>query len=197
MDVLIKTAIVIISYFLGSIPFSYIVGRLKGVNLLEVGSKNAGSTNVYRNLGLVYALGTFVLDMAKGYLALYIGQMLFPNQYSFIVLCGLAAILGHTFTPFLKFKGGKGVATGIGVLLFIHPLIAVTAFVLGITMILITRYVSLASITCSTLVLVLCLFPYFQIPRPYQIFIAIAVVYIIYKHIPNMKRLFHGQENKV
>ncbi|OGI08581.1 MAG: acyl-phosphate glycerol 3-phosphate acyltransferase [Candidatus Margulisbacteria bacterium GWF2_35_9] len=194
---IIKIIIVIISYLLGSIPFSYIIGRLKGVNLLEVGSKNAGATNVYRNLGLAYALMAFLLDVGKGYFAMLLGKVFFVDQYSFIVLCGLAAILGHTFTPFLKFKGGKGVATGIGILLFINPVIAIAAFALGISIILSTRYVSLGSIISSLFVLAMSLLPYFKMPTEYQIFICIAVVYIIYKHVPNIKRLLIGQENKV
>ena len=197
MDMIIKIIIVIISYLLGSIPFSYIIGRLKGVNLLEVGSKNAGATNVYRNLGLAYALMAFLLDVGKGYFAMLLGKVFFVDQYSFIVLCGLAAILGHTFTPFLKFKGGKGVATGIGILLFINPVIAIAAFALGISIILSTRYVSLGSIISSLFVLAMSLLPYFKMPTEYQIFICIAVVYIIYKHVPNIKRLLIGQENKV
>ncbi|MDD5456617.1 MAG: glycerol-3-phosphate 1-O-acyltransferase PlsY [Candidatus Margulisbacteria bacterium] len=188
---------IIAAYFLGAIPFSYLVGKLRGVDLLRTGSKSSGATNVYRTLGFGYAAFAFFLDAAKGYVAIFCASYILPGQHVFMVVCGLAAILGHTFTPFLKFKGGKGVATGVGVLFFIQPVIAMIGFLLEFIIIFFTRYVSLASILSALVILILAYLPFFQMPASYIGLITVAVIYIIYKHIPNIKRLIKGQENKV
>lgn len=182
---------------MGSIPFSIIVSKLKGINLLEHGSKNAGATNVYRLLGLKYAILVFLLDASKGLLGIYLSQQLNPENHLLIMLSGLAVIIGHTFTPFLKFKGGKGVATGLGILIGLTPLIALIGFICASTIIITTRVVSVASITTSLLVVALALTPVFAVPLLYKIFISIAVAYIIYRHLPNIKRILKGTENRV
>jgi glycerol-3-phosphate acyltransferase PlsY len=109
--------------------------------------------------------------------------------------CGAAAILGHMFSPFLNFKGGKGVATGLGVVFAIAPYLFITSFVLGIAMIAVSGYVSVASITGSIMLSIL-MFTTGK-PAPYAWGILILTVFIIYKHIPNIKRLLNGTENKI
>ena len=185
------------SYLLGAVPFSFIVGWLKGVNLLDVGSKSSGSTNVYRLLGLKFAVVTFLLDMSKGYVSMWIAYHINGYDNGWVVLAGLAAMAGHTFTPFLRFKGGKGVATGVGLMLFIDPVIAIIGFLLEMIIIKATRYVSVASIIVAVAILIMSFVPFFGIIPLYRYLILIAVVYIIYKHIPNIQRLMNNQENKI
>ena len=195
--ILQQIILVFAAYFIGSIPFSFIVGIVNKVNLLTVGSKNAGATNVYRVLGLKWALPAFLLDVAKGFLAATLAYYVFPANHLLIVGCGIASIVGHTFTPFLKFKGGKGVATGLGVLLFLVPVAALSAFVLGVTLILITRYVSVGSIAASVLAMVLSWVPLLHTPHSYSICVTLSACYIIYKHKANISRLLQGKENRI
>ncbi len=192
-----KVIYIIFAYLLGSIPFSYYIGLVKGVNLLKVGSGNVGATNIYRNLGMKYAVVAFLLDSLKGFLAVYLASQIAPANDVFITISGLAAVLGHTFTPFLNFKGGKGVATGLGLLFFMQPVIALSAFVLEFIIIFTTRYVSLASIISGLFVLVMAYTPVFTLPLSYKLMITIAVAYIIFKHKVNIQRLMQGTENKV
>lgn len=185
------------AYLLGAIPFSYIVGRFKGVNLLEVGSKSSGATNVYRTLGLKYAVIAFLLDMFKGYVAMWFAYNINGHDNAWVVLAGLAAMVGHTLTPFLGFRGGKGVATGVGLMLFIDPVIAIIGFILEMILIKTTRYVSVASITAAVAILFMSFIPLFGVAPLYRCLIIVAVAYVIYKHIPNIQRLMNNQENKI
>lgn len=199
----------IFSYLLGSIPFSLLVAKCRGVNLRQFGSGNLGATNVYRALGLPYASLVFFLDAVKGFIPTQIAltqggpELLhrlglhtgIGEQPLMHVLIGGLAILGHTFSPFLKFKGGKGVATGLGVILALSPQIFGILFTLGMTGILITRYVSPVSILSSILL------PFlmwgFGYPKEYWLFTGIISLYIVYKHKTNIVRLLHGTENKI
>jgi len=186
--------ILVLSYFLGSIPFGMIVARVKGIDLAKTGSGNIGATNVFRSVGKGLGVLVFFLDMLKGFLPVYIASAASQNHY-FIMLCGILAIAGHMFSPFLKFKGGKGVATGLGVILAIAPYLFILSFLLGISIITITGYVSLASITGSVFLTIL-MFRGGQ-PLPYVWMVFMITVFIIYKHIPNIKRLLNGTENKI
>jgi acyl phosphate:glycerol-3-phosphate acyltransferase len=199
----------VFAYLLGSIPFSLVIARFRGVDLLKTGSGNLGATNVYRSLGLPTAVFVFFLDALKGFIptqmaltqaAPYIlhGTTILPSmgeQPLLHVLVGGLAILGHTFSPFVKFKGGKGVATGLGVILALSPQVFGILFTLGVTAILITRYVSPVSIVSSILL------PFliwgFGYPKEYWIFTGIVGIYIVYKHRANIVRLLNGTENKI
>jgi len=186
--------ILVLSYFLGSIPFGMIVARVNGIDLAKTGSGNIGATNVFRSVGKGFGVLVFLLDMLKGFLPVYIASAASQNHY-FIMLCGILAIAGHMFSPFLKFKGGKGVATGLGVILAIAPHLFILSFILGISIITITGYVSLASITGSVFLTIL-MFRGGQ-PLPYVWMVFLITAFIIYKHMPNIKRLFNGTENKI
>ena len=199
----------IFAYLLGALPFSLWVAKLRGVNLRQFGSGNLGATNVYRSLGLPYASLVFFLDALKGFIPTQIAltqggpELLhqlgfhigFGEQPLIHVVIGGLAILGHTFSPFVKFKGGKGVATGLGVILALSPQVFGILFTLGITGILITRYVSPVSILSSILL------PFlmwgFGYPKEYWIFTGIVSLYIVYKHRGNIVRLLNGTENKI
>ncbi|MBU0687111.1 MAG: glycerol-3-phosphate 1-O-acyltransferase PlsY [Candidatus Margulisbacteria bacterium] len=185
---------ILISYLLGSIPFGFVLAKLFKVDIQKVGSGNIGATNVFRTLGPTAGVTVFILDLLKGTLATYIA-ILMLNDPLWIVISGFAAIVGHMFPVFLKFKGGRGSATGLGVLLGIAPEAFIGAMFLVALIIIITRYVSLASISVSPLVAIYMFAA--DKPLPYSIAAAIAALLIILKHIPNIKRLIKGTERKI
>lgn len=208
--------IIILSYFIGSIPTSIIVSKLtKGIDIREHGSGNAGGTNVMRVLGWKHGLLVILLDALKGVLVvvvvarLHYGSMPFQNATPFDdftlvqIIAGVSAVIGHIWTVFAGFKGGKGIATALGVLVMIitvDMLVAVGIFVLVVT---ISRYVSLGSILGAvsvplTLVIRENLFNVniagYNTLLPFVIFLALLV---IFTHRKNVIRLFNGNENKV
>jgi len=186
--------IILLSYLIGSIPFGVVIGRLYQIDITKYGSGNIGMTNVLRTLGTGPGLAVLVLDLLKGTVATYLG-ILFLKDPLLIVLTGLAAILGHMFSIFLKLKGGKGAAVGLGVLLAVAPDVFFFAALLVIAIILITRYVSLASIIGP--VFVAGLMFYARKPLPYTLSAVLVAVLMILKHIPNIKRLLSGTERKI
>ena len=194
MSTLIAATIVLLSYLIGSVPFAYIVARIYGVDLTKVGSGNIGATNVWRSVGQVEGTAVFLLDFLKGYAAVTIAKRLDLAPLA-IIICAAAVILGHTFSVFLRFKGGKGVATGLGVVFGIAPYNFLLCFALGLGIIAMTGYVSLASIT-GALFLTMLMFTTRQ-PAPYAWGILLLAAYVIYKHVPNIKRLLKGTENKI
>lgn len=191
--------VIIIAYLLGSIPFGLLIGKIKGIDLRKFGSGNIGATNAYRILGFKWGLLVAVLDILKGIIAVQIAQSLLPAQTSgsFIIhiLAGLAAIAGHNWSIFLGFNGGRGVATAVGVLLKLEPLVILILLFVWLGIIFITRYVSLASITSALLVPFLMFF--LGSPGVYIIFGVLTAVFVIYRHRPNIARLLAGNENRI
>lgn len=180
-----------IGFVFGSIPFGYLIARIRKIDIRNYGSKNIGFTNVYRTLGAVYAIPVLVLDVAKGFLPTFFGNKLgFTTE-----LIGLGAILGHIFTPWLFFKGGKGVATTIGVLLAL----AIKALGLGILVFIVilfaSSYVSLSSLGFAISLPIFTLLFYPQQKLLIGIMILIAVI-IIVRHKDNIRRLIKKQEPK-
>ncbi|MDD4527272.1 MAG: glycerol-3-phosphate 1-O-acyltransferase PlsY [Candidatus Margulisbacteria bacterium] len=187
----------ILCYLLGAIPFSYFVAKLKGVDLTKVGSGNIGATNVYRSVGKMYGVIAFFFDAGKGFFVVLLVNILTLGNPILTVLGATLAILGHTFSPFVGFKGGKGVATGVGVLFFLQPVVAIIGLVLELVIIKVTGYVSLASIVSGLVIFLLMLMPVFNTQPVYSLFVLVVVAYIIYKHKGNIKRLIKGQETKI
>jgi len=186
------TILIIISYLIGSIPAGFIVGRLKGIDIREHGSGNIGFTNVLRALGPLPGAVVFAADLSKGIIPVYLSRIFLENE-GLPVICGLAAILGHSFTIFLKFKGGKGVLTTTGVFLALAPLPILILLSIFILIVAVTGYVSLGSITCATL---LPLLMYLLRCSPLIILIgSVASIFIILKHRTNIRRLLAGKEN--
>ena len=186
--------ILIVSYLLGSIPFGYIMGKLYDKDITQSGSGNIGATNIFRLLGPTAGGIVFALDLLKGTAAVLLSFKL-TNSPIIIIGAGAGAILGHTFSVFMKFKGGRGVAVGLGVLLGIAPDIFLISLLWAIAIIAITRYVSVASITGS----VLATFLMFTAnkPMPFCLLVLSAAILIIYKHRPNLRRLLAGTEGKI
>jgi glycerol-3-phosphate acyltransferase PlsY len=185
---------ILASYILGSIPFGFITGKIFNLDIREHGSGNVGATNVFRTLGPVPGVMVFILDFLKGLGAVYLAISLNQDPIV-IILCGVAVILGHSYSIFLNFTGGKGIATGVGMLTGIAPLPAMIALGLALLVMATTKYVSLGSLVGTTTALILIFV--FKLPLPYLIFGVIIAVLIFYRHRENIKRLFSGTEKKL
>ena len=182
----------ILAFFLGSMPFSLIVSKLKGIDLRQIGSGNLGATNVYRAMGWKYALIVFLLDAIKGYIPTYLAlDHVDPLLHIGI---GFLAILGHSLSPFARFKGGKGAATGLGVLMAISPDVCGIVIAIAIVLIYLTRYVAPVTVLCSVLAPILLL--WFNYPREYGITVSLIAMFIVYRHKANIARLIQGKENR-
>ncbi len=203
----------IIAYLIGSINFSILISKKRaGYDIREKGSGNAGTTNMLRNLGKKYAAITLICDILKGVvsivIAIIIGKILGENTNAALLvqIAGVAVVLGHTFPIFFGFKGGKGVATSLGILLITNWQIGLICLVFGIVLIALTRMVSLGAIAAAVLFPILTLFigeNYYIVPsfsglgNGYFIFSVILAVIVIFNHRTNIKRILNGSENKV
>jgi len=189
--------LILITFFFGAIPWGYIIGKSRGIDIRKVGSGNIGATNVMRVLGKKEALITLLLDILKGFAPVLMIKILNPYGESIIFsgAVGISAILGHCFTPFLKFKGGKGVATSIGVLLAYMPLAGLITVVIWIITVVMSRISSLGAIVSFALlplnVNILCY------PKELLIFAWLFTIIIYSRHISNIKRLIKGIEPKI
>ncbi len=186
-----------VAYLLGSIPFGYLLVRIfRHQDIRETGSGNIGATNVARSGAKGLGFATLLLDLGKAYLAVYLARQLGHGNYDIAVVAAVAAVLGHMFPVWLGFRGGKGVASGLGVFLALTPLSGVCIFAVFLVVVVLTRYVSLGSILASAS---LPLFAYFfvrpQSPITTMGFVLIAVL-IIGKHGENIKRLMAGTESR-
>jgi len=186
--------LVIIAYVMGSIPFAIVIGKwFWHVDVRDHGSGNVGTTNVFRVLGR--RAGTLVLigDMAKGFIPVYIAVHYFPTWFALIV--ALAALLGHMYSVFLRGGGGKGVATGAGIVLALVPWIFIIALCVFLVLLLTTRMVSVASMAAA-LTFAICTIA-FDKPIWYQILAVFAAFVVIFAHRANIRRIALRCENKV
>ena len=185
----------VLSYLLGSVPNGLLLGRgIWHVDLREHGSQNIGATNAWRTLGKTAGFSIFALDLLKGALSVWLG-LYFSGTPVVMVICGILAIAGHSWSVFLGFKGGKGVATGLGVILMLMPMITAIVFAVWFVIVYWTRYVSLASIVAAALVPVLAFC--FGSPIEYICFGLVAAFFVIYRHKSNISRLLAGSESKI
>ena len=183
---------VMLPYLVGSFPTAYVICRLfKGIDIRLSGSGNVGATNVARVAGKGYGALTLLLVVLKGFLPVFICGLYFDD---YVVLSGAAVIAGHIWPVFLRFKGGKGVAAGVGVLIALNYIAAVTVFVLFFIILCLTRFVSVGSIV-SAVVLPFVMW-YLDEPLSVILFTAVAAVVVIYTHRKNVKRLIKGNENR-
>lgn len=199
-------AVVAIGYIFGSIPTGIWLGKaLKGIDIREHGSKSMGATNVFRVLGWKLAVVALIIDIAKGFFAAFIASrinlgdtMLMPYQLALIA--GLAAVVGHLYPLFANFKGGKGIATGAGMLLYLTPLELGFAVLVFILTVLISRYVSLGSLLAAAFFSISIILERIYFDYPYgDEMLALAVlilILVIYTHRSNIKRLVRGEENR-
>ncbi len=182
---------VVIAYFLGNISPSTLLAKAAGLDIKKEGSGNAGTTNALRVLGKKAALITLVVDIGKGFVAVELGYLLSTPQTA--MFCALAAFVGHVWPVVFKFKGGKGVATAFGVLLGINWQLALAALAVVAVVVILSRMVSLGSITGAAAFPVLA---YFMEPDFLYVGTFMAVL-LIYNHRGNIKRLIKGEENKL
>ncbi|MBX3120115.1 MAG: glycerol-3-phosphate 1-O-acyltransferase PlsY [Fimbriimonadaceae bacterium] len=189
-----KEALVFLAaYFVGSIPVGYLVARANGIDIFKTGSGNVGATNVMRSLGKKWGIVVFVLDLLKGFASAMVGGMLLPEP-GYGLLVGVIAIVGHCLSPFLKFRGGKGIATGVGALFGSVPEIAGICLAAYALVFVTTRYVSVASIVAIFLAVILGYA--FKLP-PVGIYALWGMwALIAFRHKGNIERLLKGEEPK-
>ena len=195
----------IIAYLIGSINFSVILSKkMAGFDVREKGSGNAGTTNMLRTVGKKAAIITLICDVLKGVVAILVaiilGKIISGSNGALLVqIAGVAVILGHTFPIFFKFKGGKGVATSLGVLIMSNWQIGLICLVFALILIALTQMVSVGSIAAAILYPVLTLFipQNYIVPGNYLIYSIVLAVLIVFNHRENVKRLLNETENKI
>ena len=186
----------LLAYLIGAAPTSYVAGKLgRRIDLRQHGSKNLGATNVYRVLGWAYAIPVALIDVAKGAIPVAILGPWANGPAWFTVALGLAAVVGHIFSPYVRFKGGKGVATAAGMFLALTPLAVAISIPIWIFALWLSGYVSVASLTVAAL------FPVWvrltAPEQPYTFWAAVVLAMIIvYSHRHNIRRLREGTENR-
>ncbi len=195
----------IIAYLIGSISFSVIISKkMAGFDVREKGSKNAGSTNVLRTVGKKAAIITLICDILKGVVAVLIAYIVgkFVKDIDRAILVQIAAlcvVIGHTFPIFFKFKGGKGVATSLGIILLLNWQIGLICLVFALILMILTRMVSLGSISAAILFPVLTIFitENYLVEGNYIVFGILLAAFVVYNHRANVKRILSGTENKL
>ena len=169
----------VFAYLCGAIPFGYIIAKIfKHVDIRTVGSGNPGATNVYRTISKTLGVLTLLLDILKGFIPVYFVKIINPEFSWIVIAVALITIIGHVFTIFLKFKGGKGVATGCGVFLALNPLSILICFITAAMMLPISLY-------------------WLDAVPELVIFSGVIAILVVIRHIGNIKRLLNGTENKI
>ena len=188
----------LIGYVLGSINFAVLVAKYKGLDLFSLGSGNPGATNVKRTMGAFWGNTVFLLDFSKGYLAVFLAQSILVLEglnYDLLGILGLlGAILGHSFSIFLKFRGGKGVATTMGGLLALMPWVLVLGLVAWLIVFFSTRVVAMASIVFA-ISLPISFYFLHNLPDVRWIFCIVLAILIVVRHYSNIQRLLSGKEH--
>ena len=189
----------LLAYLFGSLPNGLYVAKVKNVDIRNKGSKNTGATNVFRVMGAKFGILVLILDALKGFLPLILAEKAGVHG-KILVLIGVTAVIGHTFSPFLNFKGGKGVATSLGIFLYLTPVPMLITLAMFFIVVGISKYVSLGSVLASILLplLILIMPANEKLGNKTVVFIISALLgaYIIYKHRANIERLKNGTENK-
>lgn len=189
-----QAAYILIAYCIGSIPIGVMLARLKGKDPRKTGSGNIGATNVMRTAGKAVGVVTLFGDIVKGFLPTFIAICLdMPGEI--VAIIGFATFAGHLFPVFLKFRGGKGVATALGVYCAVGPVAIIPCLIVFVVVFLIWRYVSLGSLIGAGIVP----FAMYVLKRPVEyVWLAIVIaIFVFIKHKDNIKRLIKGQENKI
>lgn len=192
---IMEIILLIASYLVGAIPFGLVIGKMVGTDVRQHGSRNIGATNVSRLLGKKLGFATLVLDVLKGLIPMVIAASLLgdtKNSEFYVCGCGVFAVLGHMFPVYLGFKGGKGVATGLGVFLFLSPLMILISLVVFVLTVALSGFVSAGSLLASGLTP---LWLWLLAESKMKIFTATVVAVLIWcKHHENIKRLLRGEE---
>ncbi|MBD1371637.1 glycerol-3-phosphate 1-O-acyltransferase PlsY [Hazenella sp. IB182357] len=189
---------IILAYLCGSISFSYFMGRYRqGIDIRKHGSGNAGATNTLRVMGKGAALIVFILDVIKGMAGVGIGYLFRtdPTSLTLMLVCGIAAIIGHNWPVFLRFRGGKGIATTVGVAAILFFYAALISGVLGLIAIFISRFVSLGSLVFTVSL------PFVMLVMGYEmtliLLMSVIALLAVFQHRQNLKNLINGEERKI
>ena len=187
--------LILFSYLIGSIPTGYLIAKhTMHIDIREHGSGNPGAANVYRIVGKWAGVCTFLIDAIKGYVPVLLARHFCPDIYAIAIVCGVVAILGHMWTIYLKFRGGKGVATSAGVFLALAPIPTILAFLTFVALVAKWGRISIGSIfACVVLPVASWCMSY---PLAEKIMASAVGALVIYKHIPNIKRLLAQKELK-
>ena len=187
---------VLIGYIFGSIPSGLVLVKMVcGIDIREYGSKNIGTTNVFRTVGARMASFVLIADMLKGVAAVLLVRQLFAPGLSVELLTAIASLLGHNYSFLLGFKGGRGVATGLGLILLFMPDVCIFSFTLWLVLVYVTRYVSLGSIVAAFVTPIVAYVR--DYPAELVLFALAACTFVIVRHYDNMKRLIAGTETKI
>ena len=192
---------IIAAYLIGGIPFGYLIGRLRGVDVRTVGSKNIGATNVFRTVGKSWGVLALFLDILKGLLPVLAVKALLPGAAQLPLAVGVTCVLGHMLTPYMRFRGGKGVATALGMLIGLVPALAGAAFLLFSAVFAASNYISLGSCCAAAFLAVGVWFRWLGLAGtgdlPLCILVTLIALFVIWKHRSNIGRLVRGTENRI
>lgn len=189
------------AYLIGGIPFGFLIGKMRGVDVRTVGSKNIGATNVFRTVGKKWGFLALFLDMMKGFLPTFVCKTLILGPYWLPLAVGVMCAVGHMLTPYMKFKGGKGVATGAGMLFGLAPALMGVTFAVFVIVFALSNYISLGSCVAATFIGVTIWFPILGNQGchnlPQAILVTLIAAFVVFKHRSNIGRLLKGNENKI
>ena len=189
------------AYLIGAVPFGFLIGKMRGVDVRTVGSKNIGATNVFRTVGKKWGLVAFFCDVMKGLLPTLAARH-FAADVAWLPLCvAIACVVGHMLTPYMKFKGGKGVATAFGALIALIPATVGIAFALFAVTFACSNYISLGSCVAATSLAVMVWIPFLDHAgcrdMPLCILVTLIAAFIVWKHRSNIGRLLRGNESRI
>ena len=198
---------ILAAYLVGGIPFGFLIGKMRGVDVRTVGSKNSGATNVFRTVGKKWGVLAFACDVLKGLIPTLLAKQwaldpeLPPDGSWFPLVVGVMCVVGHMLTPYMKFRGGKGVATAFGMLLGLAPALVGTAFALFAVVFALSHYISLGSISAAAFLMVAVWFPILGTEGwrnlPQCVLVTLMAAFVIFKHRANIGRLISGTESKI
>ena len=198
---------ILAAYLVGGIPFGFQIGNMRGVDVRTVGSKNIGATNVFRTVGKKWGVLAFACDVLKGLIPTLLAKQwaldpeLPPDGSWFPLVVGVMCVVGHMLTPYMKFRGGKGVATAFGMLLGLAPALVGTAFALFAVVFALSHYISLGSISAAAFLMVAVWFPILGTEGwrnlPQCVLVTLMAAFVIFKHRANIGRLISGTESKI
>ena len=194
-NTLILVAWLLGAYLVGSVPFGFLIGKMRGVDVRTVGSKNIGATNVFRTVGKKWGLLAFLCDFLKGFLPTFAAKTFAAGAEWLPIAVGLSCVVGHTLTVFMKFRGGKGVATAFGMLVALIPGLVGIAFLVFIALFASTNYISLGSCGAATFLAVSIWF--YPAIVAVKVIVSLIGIFVVVKHKSNISRLLKGTENKI
>ncbi|HEY3158647.1 MAG TPA: glycerol-3-phosphate 1-O-acyltransferase PlsY [Vicinamibacterales bacterium] len=183
-----------LGYVLGSIPFALLLTRPRGIDLRAVGSRNVGAANVLRTAGVASAVAVVLLDAAKGAMAVLVARLMTDNPVV-ITIAGLAAIVGHIYPAWLRFRGGKGVAVSAGVFAVLAPVATAAAALVFVATIVVTRFISAGSIAAAPTLAVAAALG--NVPAPVAAGATLAAILVVHRHRDNLSRLITGTERRI